>query len=48
MGFEFGQIILQQKTKAPEETLRGLFSYIKKIPATGNWELSILMSRDMR
>ena len=31
MGFEFGQIILQQKTKAPEETLRGLFSsYIKK------------------
>lgn len=26
MGFEFGQIILQQKTKAPEETLRGLFS----------------------
>ena len=32
MGSEFGQIILQQKKKAPEETLRSLFSsYIKRV-----------------
>ncbi len=32
MGSEFGQIILQQKKKAPKETLWGLFSsYIKRI-----------------